>query len=96
MVVAPFETICAACHAGQIAGAGRATAKGIAVLTVPGLDAESLNKAGNSIGDWPEDAEEEATPFMSLLLSRDAAVAQSLRTLGGADPLGTSRTTGNE
>ena len=72
MQVKSFETSCGACHGEQVAGAGRASAKGMAVFTVPGLDVASLKEKGAAIGEWPEFAEDTVPPFMNLLLSADA------------------------
>lgn len=71
-----FETTCAGCHAREIKGVGRAGAKGIAVLRLPGLDLDTLDEHGVSVGEWPADAdvEEGLTPFMELLLEGDPAV----------------------
>lgn len=71
MLTKGFEDTCAACHAGQIEGAGRASDKGIDVFGVPGLDVLTLAEAEVSIGTWPEDADDELTPFMNFLLSSD-------------------------
>lgn len=73
MRVKSFETSCGACHGEQVAGAGRASAKGMAVLAVPGLDVASLREKGAAIGEWPEFAEDTVPPFMNLLLSSDPA-----------------------
>jgi len=71
MLVKSFEETCAACHAKQIEGVGRASAKGIEVLGVPGIDLFSLADAEISIGTWPVDAEDEITSFLNFLLSTD-------------------------
>ena len=72
MQVKPFEVSCGGgCHGDQVAGTGRASAKGLAVFAVPGLDVESLRDQEAAIGEWPEYAEDTVTPFMSLLLSAD-------------------------
>ncbi|MBT4488415.1 MAG: hypothetical protein HOC72_12790 [Rhodospirillaceae bacterium] len=71
MEVKSFETSCGACHGEQIAGAGRASAKGMAVFAVPGLDVASLQENGAAVGEWPEYAEDPVPPFMNLLLSAD-------------------------
>ncbi len=82
-----FETACASCHAGQIKGIGRAGAKGLAFLRLPGLDLETLHEHGVSVGEWPADANVEngLTPFMALLLGTDPAVADDLAILSGFD-----------
>ena len=71
MAVAPFEQTCASCHLGQIIGKERVSGpKGIAFLTLPGLDLPTLKKKKASIGEWPEDSEAELTPFMKVMISR--------------------------
>jgi hypothetical protein len=72
MAVAPFERTCAACHLGQIVGKERVSGpKGIAFLTLPGLDLQTLKKKKASIGEWPEASEAELTPFMKVMISRN-------------------------
>ena len=71
MAVAPFEQTCAACHLGQIIGKERVSGpKGIAFLSLPGLDLQTLKKKKASIGEWPEASEAELTPFMKVMISR--------------------------
>ena len=82
-----FEATCASCHAREIEGLGRAGAKGIAVLRLPGLDLDTLDEHGVSIGEWPADAdiEEGLTPFMELLLEGDPDVTGDLARLARFD-----------
>ncbi len=55
MAVAPFERTCASCHLDQIVGKERVSGpKGIAFLTLPGLDLQTLKKKKASIGEWPD------------------------------------------
>jgi hypothetical protein len=71
MGVAPFEQTCSGCHLNQIMGKERATGpKGIAFLTLPGLDLQTLKKKNVSIGEWPDASEAEITPFMKVMISR--------------------------
>jgi hypothetical protein len=71
MAVNPFEQTCSSCHLGQITGKERVSGpKGIAFLTVPGLDLQTLRKKNAPIGDWPTDSEAELTPFMKVMISR--------------------------
>ena len=73
MDVKPFAQVCAACHLGQITGSDRATGpKGIALISLPGIDIETLTEKGAAIGKWPSDAEGDITPFMRLLIALDA------------------------
>lgn len=76
MVLKPYYETCSSCHGSQIAGDGRATAKGIAVLGLPGLDVRTLLERGIGIGQWPEFAEDELSPFMRSLLSESEDFAE--------------------
>ena len=72
MAVAPFEQTCTACHLDQIIGKERVSGpKGIAFLTLPGLDLQTLKEKNASIGEWPDASEAELTPFMKVMISRD-------------------------
>ncbi len=71
MDVAPFEQSCSACHLEQIVGKERVSGpKGVAFLTLPGLDLQTLRKRKAEIGEWPEASEAGLTPFMKVLISR--------------------------
>lgn len=72
MAVAPFEQTCTTCHLDQIVGKERATGpKGIAFLSLPGLDLDSLKTKNAPIGEWPGESEAELTPFMKVMISRN-------------------------
>ena len=72
MAVAPFEQTCTACHLDQIIGKERVSGpKGIAFLTLPGLDLRTLKEKNALIGEWPDASEAELTPFMKVMISRD-------------------------
>lgn len=72
MAVAPFERTCTTCHLDQIVGKERATGpKGIAFLSLPGLDVDTLRKRNAPLGEWPEASEAELTPFMKVMISRN-------------------------
>jgi len=72
MAVASFEQTCTACHLDQIIGKERATGpKGIAFLTLPGIDLQTLKKKNAPIGEWPDASDAELTPFMKVMISRD-------------------------
>jgi hypothetical protein len=72
MAVAPFEQTCRSCHLEQITGKDRVSGpKGIAFLTVPGLDLQTLRRKNASIGEWPAGSEAELTPFMKVMISRN-------------------------
>ena len=87
MLVKGFQTTCAACHAGQIEGEGRATAKGLAVFSVPGLDVATLAEKGAAIGGWPEFPDGEITAFMDFLLVREERYADARERLADLDLL---------
>ena len=72
MAVAPFEQTCTACHLDQIVGKERVSGpKGIAFLTLPGLDLQTLKKKRAPIGEWPDASEAELTPFMKMMIGRN-------------------------
>ncbi len=72
MAVAPFEQTCTACHLDQIVGKERVSGpKGIAFLTLPGLDLQTLKKKNAPIGEWPDASEAELTPFMKVMIGRN-------------------------
>ncbi len=71
MTVAAFEETCAACHADQISGKERVSGpKGIAFLSLPGLDLETLKKKNAALGEWPEASEAALSPFTAFMISR--------------------------
>jgi hypothetical protein len=71
MAVVPFDQTCSACHLDQITGKERVSGpKGIAFLSLPGLDLQTLKKKNASIGEWPDSSEAELTPFMKVMISR--------------------------
>ncbi|MCB1484129.1 MAG: hypothetical protein KDJ17_04460, partial [Hyphomicrobiaceae bacterium] len=70
MTVMPFEQTCAGCHLDQITGKERVSGpKGIAFLSLPGLDLSTLQAKGAAIGEWPADSDAPLTPFMKVMLS---------------------------
>jgi hypothetical protein len=72
MAVAPFDKTCTTCHLDQIVGKERASGpKGIAFLTLPGLDVKTLKEKNAAIGEWPDASEAELSPFMKVMISRD-------------------------
>ncbi len=72
-----FETTCSSCHLDEIFGDSRASAKGVAVLSVPELDVASLNSNGYNVGQWPKWADGELTPIMQALLAPQGGVETS-------------------
>jgi len=88
MSVKPFKAVCSSCHLNQIVGTERASGpKGIAFITLPGLDLETLREKGASIGEWPQDSEAEVTPFMELLIGLDGHRKKILHSVSKVDLL---------
>ena len=88
MVVQPFKQVCSSCHLGQIVGTDRPEGpKGITLITLPGLDLETLEEKGIDIGEWPSESEAELTPFMKLLIGRDEKRKNMLKVLEEVDLL---------
>ncbi len=94
MAVTAFGQTCASCHLEQIVGKDRISGpKGIAFLTLPGLDLQTLRKRNIFIGEWPEEFEARLTPFMKLLISQtergrdviETVNQLDLQNLGGAN-----------
>ncbi len=84
MAVAPFEQTCSGCHLDQIIGKERASGpKGIAFLTLPGLDLQTLKQKNASIGEWPAASEAELTPFMKVMISRNERGRALVETVDG-------------
>ncbi len=84
MAVATFEKTCTACHLDQITGKERVSGpKGIAFLTLPGLDLQTLAKKNAAIGEWPDGSEAELTPFMRVMISRNEQGRALIKSLGG-------------
>jgi hypothetical protein len=84
MAVAPFDRTCTTCHLDQIIGKERASGpKGIAFLTLPGLDLKILKEKNAPIGEWPEASDAELTPFMKVMIGRDGAGRALIKAVGG-------------
>jgi len=84
MGVASFEQTCSGCHLNQIMGKERASGpKGIAFLTLPGLDLQTLKKKNVAIGEWPDASEAELTPFMKVIISRNENGRRLIEAVGG-------------
>jgi hypothetical protein len=82
MSVGSFEQTCSSCHLGQITGKERVSGpRGIAFLTVPGLDLQTLRKKNALLGEWPADSEAELTPFMKVMISRNERGRALIRTV---------------
>jgi hypothetical protein len=86
MLVRGFDQACASCHLSQIEDSSLG---GVVVLNVPGLDVATLRRHPESaaIGEWPESASGDLSPFMRLLLSTDDRFVQAETVLSGkVDP----------
>jgi hypothetical protein len=82
MAMAPFEQTCNSCHIDQIVGKERVSGpKGIAFLSVPGLDLQTLREKGAEIGEWPDGPEAELTPFMKVMIARNERGRVLIRTV---------------
>ena len=94
MAVAPFEQSCSACHLNQINGKERVSGpKGIAFLSLPGLDLQTLKKNNASIGEWPDASDATLTPFIKVMISRNErgrALIKTLNSLNLQDLVGAS------
>ncbi len=66
MLVKSFESTCAECHSHQIEDD---TTLGLAIMSLPNIDVESLRKNGRKIGQWPSEypLHVEATPTIAPL-----------------------------
>ena len=82
MALGGFKADCAACHQEQIRGKALTGDKGIAVVTVPELDLDTLQKKGVWVGQWPASADGELTPFTRMLLSATPEGKAAFATLG--------------
>ena len=84
MAVAPFEQTCSACHLDQIIGRERVSGpKGIAFLSLPGLDLQTLRKRRAAIGEWPDSSEAPLTPFMKVMISRNQRGRSLIKAVDG-------------
>lgn len=84
MAVAPFEQTCTGCHLNQIVGKERVSGpKGVAFLSLPGLDLTTLKKKNAAIGEWPDASEAALTPFMKVMISRNERGRALVKTVGG-------------
>jgi hypothetical protein len=97
MAVASFEQTCSGCHADQITGKERVSGpKGIAFLTLPGLDLQTLKEKNASIGEWPEASEAELTSFMKVMISRNERGRALIKTVDGLNLQDLSNATGDQ
>lgn len=82
MAIGGFESDCAACHKDQIRGKALTGDKGIAVIAVPELDLDTLQKRGVWVGQWPAAADGELTPFTRMLLAATPEAKAAFAALG--------------
>ena len=86
MAVAPFDKTCTTCHLDQIVGKERASGpKGIAFLSLPGLDLDTLRKKKAPLGEWPDGSEAELTPFMKVMISRNEQGRALIKAVDGVN-----------
>ena len=86
MEVKGFDETCSACHIDQVTGESRAGDKGFAMLTIPGLDVDTLQERGVGIGAWPEFSDAELTPLTLMFIAAvNPKVATQFDTLSGLD-----------
>ena len=84
MTLAPFEATCGTCHLDQIKGKERVSGpKGIAFLSLPGLDVQTLKKKSAAIGEWPDASDAALTPFMKVMISRSERGRSLLKAVDG-------------
>lgn len=79
MLSKSFETTCSSCHLGGVLGDARANSKGVAVLSIPELDIQTLTESGYNIGQWPQWAEGDVVPIMRLLLPKSLQRSTALQ-----------------
>lgn len=83
MAVETFDRTCSTCHLNQIVGKDRVSGtKGIAFLSLPGIDVQTLREKRASIGEWPANSEADLTPYMRVLIGRNEsgrAVIESVK-----------------
>ncbi|MBF0157571.1 MAG: hypothetical protein HQL57_10340, partial [Magnetococcales bacterium] len=82
-----FTAACGGCHTEEIVGKGRAGARGLEFLVVPGLDLVALRRQGARIGEWPAAAEGRIPPLMRLFLETDPRFRRAWAELGERDLL---------
>ena len=80
MLLRGFERSCASCHLSQIEDVSLG---GVTVLNLPGLDIKTLGQRQEAatVGEWPETASGDLSPFMRLLLSTDARFVHAEKVL---------------
>jgi len=92
MGVVPFEQTCSTCHLDQIIGKERVSGpKGIAFLSLPGVDLQTLKKRKAAIGEWPASSEAELTPFMKMMISRNERGRALIKSVDGLNLQNLSR-----
>jgi hypothetical protein len=88
MMLTSFDDTCSGCHLDQILGKNRTVGpKGIAFLTLPGIDVTTLREKNAAIGEWPESSEAEVTPFMKILFSQSHSGAELMKQIEKLDLL---------
>ncbi len=83
MEIRSYESMCQSCHDKDILGTDRTDSKGIAFLSVPGLDVDTLTEESIDIGQWPTDHRSDATltSFMKMLLPTESGAVSGIKDL---------------
>lgn len=78
-----YEASCAACHE---QGISTSLADGVALVSLPTLDVDTLAEASVEIGEWPQEAnfdfDGQLSPVTRLLLSTDPQALSAMQVLG--------------
>lgn len=78
-----YESTCAGCHDKRLAASWEA---GLPVFALPMLDTDALDKAGHTVGQWPDEASGEfdgpLPAITKLLIATDSQASKGLAVLG--------------
>lgn len=90
-----FESACGSCHEDEVFGGSQVEGKGLAFLSLPSIDLDSLSDSGVMLGHWPSDSalgDTPMTPFLELLLRGRPGLEDDLSILDELDLLDLSGT----
>ncbi len=86
MTLKSFDQTCRACHLKQILGKDKAVGpKGVAFLSLPGLDLNTLRDKKVDIGEWPENSEAEPSAMLLRLLASKEEYRSFLKIIRNLD-----------
>ncbi|MBF0623977.1 MAG: cytochrome c3 family protein [Magnetococcales bacterium] len=88
-----FKPACGGCHADQIREMFRSGPRGLPILSLPGLDLDTLRTRRVDIGEWPEGADGEISPFMTVFFAGFPGFQEATVALKGLDTTDLSRAT---